>query len=205
MAASSSNRVAAALLLAGALTAAGAQEQREQLPIQLTASSLNFDSQKGVVEYGEVTITQGGIRITADRAVTTGVDFEDSRWQFGGSVRISMPDASIASDTAEVRFAGGEIQSAAVTGGPATFEQKREDELAEGRANRIDYDVKRGTVELAGDAWLSDGKTEITGETLVYSTANQRVISQKQVVITIQPGEGEPDRPEPEPKPEPQP
>jgi lipopolysaccharide transport protein LptA len=112
-----------------------------------------------------------------------------------------MPDASIASDTAEVRFAGGEIQSAAVTGEPATFEQKREDELAEGRANRIDYDVKRGTVELAGDAWLSDGKTEITGETLVYSTASQRVVSQKQVVITIQPGESDPDRPEPEPQP----
>ena len=191
------HRLAAAVLLGACATVAGGAQEREQLPIQLTASSLNFDNQKGVVEYGAVTITQGQIRITADRAVTTGVDFEDSRWQFSGTVRISMPDSSIASDTAEVKFSGGEIQSAAVTGAPATFEQKRKDERAQGRANRIDYDLKRSTVELAGDAWLTDGKTEITGETLVYSTANQRVVSQKEVVITIQPGEQPGDAPKP--------
>ena len=197
MAASSSRRLAAAVLAACA-TVAGAQE-REQLPIQLTASSLNFDSQKGVVEYGAITITQGGIRITADRAVTTGVDFEDSRWQFNGTVRITMPDASLASETADVKFAGGEIQSATVTGAPATFEQKRKDELARGRANRIDYDLKRGTAEFAGDAWLSDGKTELTGETLTYSTANQQVVSHQPVVITIQPGEAPQTKPKPQP------
>ena len=113
-----------------------------------------------------------------------------------------MPDASLASDTADVKFAGGEIQSAAVTGAPATFEQKRKDELARGRANRIDYDLKRGTAEFAGDAWLSDGKTEITGETLIYSTANQRVVSQHEpVVITIQPGEAPQTKPKPKPQP----
>ena len=183
------HRLAATVVLSACATVAAGAQEREQLPIQLTASSLNFDNQKGVVEYGAVTITQGQIRITADRAVTTGVDFEDSRWQFSGTVRITMPDSSIASETAEVKFSRGEIQSAAVTGAPATFEQKRKDELAQGRANRIDYDLRLNTVELAGNAWLTDGKTEITGETLVYSTANQRVVSQKEVVITIQPGE----------------
>lgn len=178
-----------AVLMAAAGTAAAAVEQREQLPIQLTASSLNYDSNKGVVEYGAVTITQGEVRITADSAVTTGVNFDDSNWKFQGTVRISMPDGALASDTADVRFARGEVESASVTGAPATFEQKRKDELAQGRADRIDYDLKRGTVELTGSAWLSDGKTEITGETLVYSTANQAVVSQKEVVITIQPGE----------------
>jgi lipopolysaccharide transport protein LptA len=178
-----------AMLMAAAGTAAAAVEPREQLPIQLTASSLNYDSNKGVVEYGAVTITQGEVRITADSAVTTGVNFDDSNWKFQGTVRISMPDGALASDTADVRFARGEVESASVTGAPATFEQKRKDELAQGRADRIDYDLKRGTVELTGSAWLSDGKTEITGETLVYSTANQAVVSQKEVVITIQPGE----------------
>lgn len=193
-----SHRKLAAVALLAACAAAAAQD-REQLPIQLTATSLNFDSQKGVVEYGAITITQGQVRITADHAVTTGVDFEDSRWQFSGTVRITMPDASLASDTADVKFAGGEIQSAAVTGAPATFEQKRKDELAQGRANQIDYDLKRGTAEFAGNAWLSDGKTELTGETLVYSTANHGVVSREPVVITIQPREA------PQPKPKPQP
>ena len=193
-------RKLAAVALIAACAAATAQD-RAQLPIQLTATSLNFDSQKGVVEYGAITITQGQIRITADRAVTTGVDFEDSRWQFNGTVRITMPDASLASETADVKFAGSEIQSATVTGAPATFEQKRKDELARGRANRIDYDLKRGTAEFAGNAWLSDGKTELTGETLTYSTANQQVVSHQPVVITIQPGEAPQTKPKPKPQP----
>jgi lipopolysaccharide transport protein LptA len=186
-------------LLCGAAVQAAAAQDRSQLPIQLTASSLNFDSQKGVVEYGAVTITQGPVRITADSAVTTGVDFEDSKWQFSGTVRISMPEAALASDTAEVRFAGGAIASAVVTGAPATFAQKREDEQSQGRANRIDYDLKRGTVEFTGDAWLKDARTEVTSETLVYSTVTQRVISDEPVVITIQPGESAPEKAKPQP------
>lgn len=190
--------IAVALICAAAGHAAAAQD-RGQLPIQLTASSLNFDSQKGVVEYGAVTITQGQVRITADNAKTTGVDFEDSKWQFSGTVRISMPESALASDTAEVRFAGGEIASAVVTGTPATFTQKRRDEQSEGRANRIDYDLKRGTVEFTGDAWLKDARTEVTSETLEYSTVTQRVISDEPVVITIQPEEKPPETPKPPP------
>jgi lipopolysaccharide transport protein LptA len=194
----SRSRLLAAALLAAACAAAAAQE-RAQLPIQLTASSLNYDSQKGVVEYEAVTITQGEVRISADRAVATGVDFKDSTWEFRGVVRISTPEAALASDTASVRFAGGEVAAASVTGAPATFEQRRNDELARGRANRIDYDLQRGTVELGGNAWLSDGKTEMTGGKLVYSTANQRVVSRDPVTITIQPGEQPAARPDPVP------
>jgi lipopolysaccharide transport protein LptA len=152
-----------------------------------------------VLKFGAITITQGQIRITADSAVASGLDFKDSNWEFSGTVRISMPESSLASDTARVRFADGEIASALVTGAPATFVQERKDERAEGHANRIDYDMKRGTVEFAGDAWLKDARTELTGDTLVYSTANQRVISEKPVVITIQPGAPAPDKPKPQP------
>jgi lipopolysaccharide transport protein LptA len=172
-------------------------QDRTQLPIQLKASSLDFDSQKGMVRYGSITITQGDIRISADHAVTTGRDFEDSRWEFAGSVRITTPESSLASDTARVHFASGEIQDATVTGSPATFEQRREQQRSQGRANRIDYDLKRGTVEFAGSAWLSDGRNEVSSETLVYSTKTQRVISKEPVVITIQPNE----QPSVEPKP----
>jgi len=193
-----SPRRLAAIALCAACAVAAAQD-REQLPIQLTASSLNFDSQKGVVEYGTVTITQGQIRITADRAVTTGVDFKDSKWQFSGTVRISMPESALASDTAEVRFAAGVVASAVVTGTPATFTQTREDEQSQGRANRIDYDLKRGTVQFIGDAWLKDARTEVTSETLVYSTLTQRVISDEPVVITIQPGAPATEKPKPQP------
>lgn len=198
MASSRRKRLVAALLSACAVAGTAAQE-REQLPIQVEARSSDFDYQNGVLKFDMITITQGAIRITAESAVASGLDFKDSNWEFSGSVRISMPESSLASDTARVRFAGGEIESALVTGNPATFEQRQKEEHAEGHANRIDYDLKRGAVELAGDAWLSDGKTEITGATLVYSTTNQRVVSREQVVITIQPGEPGPEKPKPRP------
>ena len=194
--AASRHKLAAIALLA-ACTAAAAQE-REQLPIQLEARSQDLDFQKGVLKFDTVTITQGQVRITAERAVANGLDFKDSAWEFSGSVRISMPESTLASDTAEVKFAGGEVASAIVTGTPATFTQQREGQQSEGRANRIDYDLQRGTVEFSGDAWLKDGRNEVTSETLVYSTATQRVISKEPVVITIQPGEAAPEKPKPD-------
>jgi lipopolysaccharide transport protein LptA len=196
------DRLLASLALAAACAGAGVgayAQEREELPIQLNASTTDFDYQKGVLKFESITITQGEVRITAERAEATGLDFNDSTWELKGAVRIQMPEASLASDTARVRFAGGEVASAAVTGAPATFQQRSDKELAQGRANRIDYDLQRGTVELDGEAWLSDGKTEMTGGKLVYSTANQRVVSRDPVTITIQPGKPAPERPGPEP------
>lgn len=178
-----------AAAVAGTAAIASWGQDRDQLPIQVAARSSDFDYQNGILKFDQITITQGDIRITADSAVASGLDFEDSRWEFNGSVRIAMQESSLASETARVRFAGGEIQDATVTGVPATFEQRGEDQVSQGRANRIDYDLRRGTVELAGDAWLSDGRNEVSSETLVYSTRTQRVISRQPVVITIQPNE----------------
>lgn len=198
MAASRTERLLAALALAAAAAVSGAQE-RTELPIQLNASTTDFDYQNGRLRFGAITITQGEVKITAERAEATGLDVKDSSWEFSGTVRITMPEAALASDSARVRFSGGVIATAMVTGTPATFQQQRENQLAQGRANRIDYDLQRGTVELDGDAWLSDGKTEMTGGKLVYSTANQRVVSRDPVTITIQPNEPPAERPGPEP------
>lgn len=197
MAASSSSRIAVALLAACAAIASA--QEREQLPIQVEARATDFDYSSGVFKFDAITITQGAVRITAERAVANGLDVKESSWEFSGTVRITMPDSALASDSARVRFAAGEIASALVTGAPASFQQQRKDERAEGHADRIDYDLKRGTVEFTGNAWLKDARTEVTGATLVYSTVTQRVISEKPVVITIQPGEAPETAPNPKP------
>ena len=187
-------RTALSAAILGTVTCAAVTQERRELPVTVEARSTDFDYRSNVLVFNDVTIVQGATRITADRAQASGLDFEDSAWEFSGSVHITMPDGGLASDTARVRFGGGEIQSASVTGAPASFEQRRDEEFAQGRARRIDYDLGRGTVELAGDAWLSDGRNEITGATLVYSTESQRVISREQVTITIKPRE-QPDAP----------
>lgn len=184
-------RPAIAAVILGAVTCCAIAQDRDRLPITVEAKSSDFDYKNSVLVFEDVKIVQGPVRITAETARASGLDFEESGWEFSGAVHIQLTDGALASDTARVRFAKGEIQSATVTGAPATFEQRRDAKFAQGRANRIDYDLDRGTVELAGDAWLSDGRDEITGPTLVYSTANQKVISRGKVVITIQPREQE--------------
>ena len=74
-------------------------------------------------------------------------------------------------------FKNNAIASASIKGTPAQFEQqlKEKNQVARGRAESIDYDVKAATVHLTGDAWLSDGNNEIRGNTLVYDIGRERV------------------------------
>jgi lipopolysaccharide transport protein LptA len=168
---------AAALTAAAALcvTMTAAAQPRRDLPVQVDASSSEFDYKNNVLVFHNVQITQGDIRVRSDLARATGLDFAKSRWQFDGKVRIDVTDGFLTSDAATVTFADNRIARADITGSPAKFEQQRQDKLARGRAERIDYDFSASTVKLSGNAWLSDGRNEITGQTLLYSMQDQRV------------------------------
>jgi lipopolysaccharide transport protein LptA len=188
-------RAGLALALAVAAPAAFAQVPRVQpnTPITVDARSSDFDYKNGTLVFRNVRISQGVLAVEADRATATGLEFEDSRWTFEGNVRITTEDGSMRANEARVQFAKNQISTALVTGGPASFEQKRETGVARGRANRIEYDFAKGTVRLGEGAWLSDGKNEITGRTLVYSMRDRRVLAtaseqnSERVRITINP------------------
>ena len=84
--------------------------------------------------------------------------------------------AALASDTADVRFAGGEIAERRRHRRAGDLRAEAQGRAAQGRANRIDYDLQaRHRASSPATPGCSDGRTEVTGETLVYSTANQRV------------------------------
>ncbi len=165
----------------------------EDLPIELDARSSELDYRSNTLVFRAVRIAQGALAVEADEATATGLDFKESRWVFTGHVRISVPDGLLTSDEAHIAFADNAIASALVTGTPAAFEQKREQRVARGHAARIEYDFGAGTVRLTEDAWLSDGDTEITGRSLVYSLRDQRVLAtaaeqdSQRVRITIKP------------------
>lgn len=191
--------LAAALALLGSAWAHVAHAQRPQVqlqpdaPITVDARSSDFDYKKGTLLFKGVRIAQGPLSVEADEAVATGLDFADSKWTFRGKVKITTADGALASNDATVQFAKNQIASALITGGPATFEQRREGGVARGRANRIEYDFGRGTVRLSEGAWLSDGPNEIKGRTLVYSMLDKRVLAtaseqnNERVRITINP------------------
>jgi lipopolysaccharide transport protein LptA len=200
MAASSHNFVralAAALLAGAAACGAGAAPLDSQAPINLEAASSDVDYRNNTLLFRRVRITQGPLTVEAQEASATGLEFVNSQWTLRGQVRITVPDGKLASDTATVNFKDNQIVRAQVRGTPALFEQRLEKtgQLAQGRAESIEYDVRNGTVQLVGDAWLSDGQNEIRGRTLVYDIGRQRVAANPGgtepggVRITINPAE----------------
>jgi lipopolysaccharide transport protein LptA len=190
-----SNRATAAMLAALLALAASAQDRR-QLPISLDAASSDVDYRSNLVRFKDVTITQGDTTVQAERAEATGLEFADSRWVFEGRVRIRVPEqGELRSERAVVEFKANRIERATITGTPAEFEQQRTDSdlMARGRAGAIEYNVQGGTVRLTQEAWLSDGRNEITGPLLVYNIRAQRVQAatepgdKQRVRITINP------------------
>lgn len=212
----------AALADAAPAATAGALPDFSGLPVQLEAaggSEVDFQTREVILK--KVVISQGTLRISADRARATGLNFANSRWNFEGNVHIDAEQrGNLHSDQAVVEFRDNHIARATITGKPAEFEQKRaNDQVARGHADEIVYDVNDGTVRLTNDAWLSDGQNEISGPVLVYNIREQRVQaaagpndaagSEQRVHISIAPrAGGKPEAPKPEaakpeaPKPE---
>jgi lipopolysaccharide export system protein LptA len=208
MAASIPNAARWAALLSGcallACATCWAAPHDARAPINLEAASTDFDYRNNTLLFRRVKISQGQLQVEAQEASATGLEFENSQWIFKGQVRITVPDGKLASDLATVAFRDNGISRAVVQGSPATFEQRLEDgRLAQGRAQSIEYDVRAGTVRLVGDAWLSDSRNEINGNTLIYDIGRQRVAANPDetdpggVRITINPQEKKPATPAP--------
>jgi lipopolysaccharide transport protein LptA len=175
-------RLAAAIAccFAAGLVAAAAPElprPSKDLPIELVAASSDFDYKQNTLLFKQVKITQGPMTVEAQQATATGLNFENSEWTLSGQVRITVPDGKLTSADARVNFRDNQITKAVIRGTPAEFEQrvKETQQLAQGRAKSIEYDVQGGVVRLDGDAWLTDGVNVIRGNTLVYDIAKQRV------------------------------
>ena len=152
--------------------------------ISLDAQSSELDLRNNNVVFRKVHIAQGATTVSADVGSATkqasGLDFDNSLWIFRGNVRISMDDGELTSDDAEINFAKKALAKAVVNGKPAAFEQRvaKTGKVAHGHADTIDYDAHRGVVHLSKNAWLSDGQTEIRGESLKYDVLAQSILAE---------------------------
>jgi lipopolysaccharide transport protein LptA len=191
------------LALCALAPGAPAQDRRQQ-PIALDAASSEVDYRTNRVVFTDVVITQGEIRVAAERAEATGLNFENSSWTFTGNVRMRVEnEGDLQSDRATMEFRDNRMARATITGSPALFSQQRTADglAARGRAGVIDYEVGPGTVRLRQDAWLTDGRNEITGPLLVYDVREERVQAtsapggEERVRITILPREGAGEQP----------
>ena len=176
----------ASVSLAGAggttrpIKSAPARPLNSKAPIAYEASSVVVDyrTQHAVLQ-GQVVISQDDLRVSADRAEATGLNFQNSRWTFTGDVHISSElRGKLQSDEAVVEFRDNRMQTAVATGHPAQFEQTASNTgiLARGHADTIQYAVAAGTIRLITDAWVKYGDNdEITAPELVYNIKAQRL------------------------------
>jgi lipopolysaccharide transport protein LptA len=168
-----------ALVSASQVRAAAVPQQA----ILFDAQSSEFDLKNNNAIFRKVHIAQGTTTISADLGQTTrgtGISFDDSLWVFKGNVKITMHGGELTSDDAEINFRRKALEKAVVNGKPAAFEQRVEKtgKVAHGHADTIDYDAGKGVVHLSKNAWLSDGQTEIRGDSLKYDVLAQLIKSE---------------------------
>jgi lipopolysaccharide transport protein LptA len=147
------------------------QETRIRREIRFDASSTDINSETQVVHLTDVTITFGKITVKADQALANRAELKNSRWTFDGNVRISSEaQGSLYSDEAVIEFQAGQLTRATVTGTPVKFDQRRPHSglVTRGHADEIEYEAGAGTLRLS-NAYISDGKREINGPSIVYS------------------------------------
>jgi len=167
-------------LLAAALAALGAARPpplaRQQYTFDAASSEINYKAQTGV--FQNIKISQGKVTVFADRAHAIGIGEPNGRWTLIGKVRVhAPPHGNLSSDRAVVQVHNQRITAVTVTGNPAHFSQdgKPAHRLTEGHADEIIYDVTAGTVQLDRDAWLSDGRNQISGPQIRYNIRADRI------------------------------
>ena len=171
-------RIAAILFLLP--VAAAAQITDLRLPISLDADSTAYDGKNSMLMFRGLRLTQGTIGIEADEGRASNLDFEDSVWQFSGSVVIDVEDGHIECDTADLQFTEHQLTLATIVGSPATFELKRpgSTETTYAEAGKLRYDLLAGTIEFSEDAVITEGGNQIASNYLIYNIVEQRINAQ---------------------------
>ena len=177
-------RKLAGLGLLAALSTASAQDLPDMdlirtLPINLDAESSEFDRKQNKLFFRGLKIRQGALKIVADEATASRLDFEDARWEFTGNVVIDNAGTTAHADFAEIMFRDHQIRSAVMQGEPVRFEQLviDEDRVTEGKANQMEYDAETGVIRMVDNAWLSDSANEVSGNRIAYDLNRQYIIA----------------------------
>lgn len=97
---------------------------------------------------------------------------------YTGHVVITQGSIKITADQAILHMQAGELQTADITGAPATFQQQPDSgALVHGTASHITYDQSKDEVDMTGNARLTQGERLLTADVIHYNTATEHVIA----------------------------
>jgi lipopolysaccharide transport protein LptA len=165
-------------VLSSAAVAQSAGGECEELLFE--SESLSFNQQTNLIELTAPQITQCALRIEADAALATGIDFEArSEWRLTGNVRITVDTAVIEADKAVFTFEKKRLSRGELEGTPASFrdvDPARQTSIT-GQSNKMSYDSVARTLRLTEGAWVQRDRIEMTGCDLIYDFGAERVTS----------------------------
>ncbi|UJD96238.1 lipopolysaccharide ABC transporter substrate-binding protein LptA [Lelliottia amnigena] len=140
------NFVIASALLAASLPALAVTGDTEQ-PIHIESDTQSLDMQGNVVTFtGNVVMTQGTIKINADKVVVTRPGGEQGKEIIDGY------------------------------GNPATFYQMQDNgKPVKGHASHMHYELAKDLVILTGNAYLEQLDSNITGDKITYLVKEQKM------------------------------
>ena len=138
--------IIASAMLAASLPALAVTGDTDQ-PIHIESDTQSLDMQGNVVTFtGNVVMTQGTIKINADKVVVTRPGGEDGKEVIDGY------------------------------GNPATFYQMQDNgKPVKGRASQMHYELAKDFVVLTGKAYLEQLDSNITGDKITYLVKEQKM------------------------------
>lgn len=190
----------AALLLGASLAAAAqtstpAKKPAAALPAAATASTPAPRAAAAAKPTASERLRPTGpVTVTA-----TSVDWaKNGMMVYTGNVKLSSDTLNLDGDRLELEQQGDGQYRAKITGKPAhlthsgdTDEQGQPQPPVTARGNTLIYDSKNGMADVTGDAKVTRGEDEITGETIHYNVNERRIQAAGgtggQVRIVIQP------------------
>jgi len=140
------NLALASVLLAASVPALAVTGDTDQ-PIHIESDQQSLDMQGNVVTFtGNVVVTQGTIKINADKVVVT---------RPGGQEGKEIIDGY---------------------GNPATFYQMQDNgKPVQGHAGQLHYELQNDFVVLTGNAFLEQQDSNITGDKITYLVKEQKM------------------------------
>lgn len=166
-------------LALGSSALAAQDSARDSSELVLVMQSFEIDNKTNLITLRGPQITQGDLRIAADEAVATGIEFQaKSEWKLHGNVRITLDSAVVSADSAVFSFDDKQLSRGELAG-HASFEQTQPNgkDPARGGAGKIVYDYRGRVLRLLTDAWIQSDRIQATGCDVVYNLTTKSVSS----------------------------
>ena len=169
-----------ALAMSAALSAQGSAGC-DAIDVASESFSLDGSNNNNLTHFVRPTIKQCNLKIEADDAFSTGVDFDvHAEWRFTGHVRFTAEGKSIQADSAVFVFDKNQVSRAELVGAPASFVASRTEpgkEPIRGSANKIVFDYVAQTLRMSEGVLITKDRFRAQGCDVIYDLKNENMRS----------------------------